>query len=41
VEYVVSVTIGATGIVTKGLKISGNDSRKASNGFFTKVHRTY
>jgi hypothetical protein len=29
--FVIQVIIGATGIVTKGLKKSGNDTRKAFN----------
>jgi hypothetical protein len=34
--FVIPVIIGATGIVTKGLKISGNNTRKAFNRFSTK-----
>jgi hypothetical protein len=31
------VIIGATGIITKGLKKSGNNTRKAFNRFSTKT----
>jgi hypothetical protein len=34
--FVIPVIIGATGIVTKGLKISGNNTRDAFNKFSTK-----
>jgi hypothetical protein len=34
--FVIPVIIGATGIVTKGLKKSGNNTRKAFNRFSTK-----
>jgi hypothetical protein len=34
--FVIPVIIGATGIVSKGLKISGNNIRKAFNRFSTK-----
>jgi hypothetical protein len=34
--FVIPVIIGATGIVIKGLKISGNNTRKAFNRFSTK-----
>jgi hypothetical protein len=34
--FVIPVITGATGIVTKGLKKSGNNTRKAFNGFFKK-----
>jgi hypothetical protein len=34
--FVMPVIIGATGIVTKGLNISGNNTRKAFNRFSTK-----
>jgi hypothetical protein len=34
--FVIPVIIGATGIVTKGLKISRNNTRKAFNRFCTK-----
>jgi hypothetical protein len=35
--FVIPVIIGATGIVTKGLKVSGNNIRKAFNRFTTKT----
>jgi hypothetical protein len=35
--FVIPVIIGATGIVTKGLKKSGNNTRKAFNRFPTKT----
>jgi hypothetical protein len=38
--FVIPVIIGATGIVTKGLKIYGNDTRKAFNRFSTKNSST-
>jgi hypothetical protein len=34
--FVIPVIILATGIVTKGLNISGNNTRKAFNRFSTK-----
>jgi hypothetical protein len=34
--FVIPVIIGATGIVTKGLKKTGNNTRKAFNRFSTK-----
>jgi len=34
--FVIPVIIGATGIVIKGLKISGNNIRKAVNRLSTK-----
>jgi hypothetical protein len=34
--FVIPVITGATGIVTRGLKISGNNTRKAFNRFSTK-----
>jgi hypothetical protein len=34
--FVIPVIIGATGIVIRGLKKSGNDTRKAFNRFSTK-----
>jgi hypothetical protein len=34
--FVTPVITGATGIVTKGLKKSGNNTRKAFNRFSTK-----
>jgi hypothetical protein len=35
--FVIPVSIGATGIVIKGLKISGNNTRKAFSRFCTKT----
>jgi hypothetical protein len=34
---VIPVIIGAVGIVTEGLKISGNNTRKAFNRYCTKT----
>jgi hypothetical protein len=34
--FVIPAIIGATGIVTRGLKIYGNNTRKAFNRFCTK-----
>jgi hypothetical protein len=34
--FVIPIIIGATGIVNRGLKKSGNDTRKAFNRFSTK-----
>jgi uncharacterized protein YaiL (DUF2058 family) len=38
--FVIPVIIGATGIVIKGLKISGNNTKKAFYRFSTKEHIT-
>jgi hypothetical protein len=35
-HFVIPVITGATGTVTKGFKISGNNTRKAYNNFSTK-----
>jgi len=35
--FVISVVTGATGKVTEGLKIPGNNIRKAFNKFSTKI----
>jgi hypothetical protein len=39
-SFVIPVIIGATGIVTKGQKKSGNNTRKAFNRFYTKYSCT-
>jgi hypothetical protein len=36
-SLVIPVNIGATGIVTRELKVSGNNTRKAFNTFSTKT----